>query len=172
MIVGLLVGLGGGFLVGRGNAPGAEVEREVRRLRLDLEDANGKAEDLSGALARERAASRNPGDEALRSAADDLAIRVAEPLAFLAVQLHHVDAGSGAGLTMADLSSTGASLVKALEDSGVSCEGAPGHVATFDPDRHLAVTGTIETGRRVKILVPGVKSASGVIVRRAVVEEG
>lgn len=172
LILGVLVGIGGGVLVGRRSTPGAEAEREVRRLRLDLADANGKVEDLSGALVRERAASRNTGDEAQRSATDELARRVAEPLAFLSVQIHHVEAGSADGLTMADFSSTGASLVKALEESGVSCDGTPGRVATFDPDRHTAVIGTIEAGRLVRILVPGVMNASGVVVRRAVVEEG
>lgn len=127
------------------------LEREVRRLRLEIE-----------------------GDARKRARADELFDALADialPVAHLNTQAHLLEV-EGKPVRAGDVMAVVKQVIHCLEDRGLSLEGRIGETVAFDPQRHspLSAEQELEPGQPVILRFVGVVF-EGTILARAGVEK-
>jgi molecular chaperone GrpE (heat shock protein) len=141
-----------------------ELEGNLQSLRLELAEQKRTTEKLKLELERQR------GGESARLAAaqvEKLLSDVATPISQLLTQTHLLKV-EGRPVQASDVLAIAARLVRALEDHGLTIEGAIGQSVAFDPNHHepLSIEEELQPGQEVVIRMVGL-AYRGKLLRRA-----
>lgn len=141
-----------------------QLENELQNLRLELQAQQKTADRLKDELERQR------GGESARLAAaqvEQLLADVAAPVSQLLTQSHLLKV-ENRPVRAEDVLAVATRLVRALEDRGLTTEGAVGQTVPFDPNRHepLSADAAITSGQQVVIRLVGI-AAHGKLLRKA-----
>ncbi len=146
------------------------LEREAQSLRLELAERDRLMANLKSELERQRNGENTRVAEAVQAQMERLLTDVATPVVQLLTQAHLLEV-EGKQVQAKDVLAVAKRLVRALEDGGLTLEGAVGEKAPFDPNRHqpLSADASPTPGEAVVVKFVGV-SYRGQIIRKAGVE--
>jgi hypothetical protein len=136
---------------------------------FELHEARRRIRDLEGDLERARRDADHIAGERAGAAVEEVAERVATPLAHLATQVALLRAG-GSVLSTDDLTATASRVIGALGRAGIVLDGDVGAAVGFEPDLHTPLASEIGRGARVLVRSPAVRCAGGRVVRKGTVE--
>jgi len=130
-------------------------EARITRLEKDIRVAHSEAD-----------SARATGlDAGVRRVAEE----VATPVAHLIVQLNLMFEDEST-LTAEDLKDSARGLAEGFAKAGVHIDYHVGDSTTFDPAKHVAISGAVDHGTAVIIRSPGVSLESGEVLRKSTVE--
>ena len=144
-----------------------ELEREVRALKLEIEERDKKLRNVSGDLERQRGGESTRVAEAVQGQLEGLVADGAAPAVQLLTQEHLLEK-EGKPVQAKDVLAVAKRLVRALEGAGVKFEGEIGAAASYDPDLHDPIGGgeAPSKGDAVTVKFRGV-SFRGRVIRKA-----
>ena len=148
-----------------------DLERDLQRLRLELEEREQAVARLTEELERHRSGAGARVAESVQAQVERLLADGAGPVSQLHTQAHLLEV-EGRPVQARDVLAVARRFVRLFEDAGLTLEGAVGERVTFDPDRHepLSAAARIEPGRPVVVRFVGV-AYQGQLLRKAGVEE-
>ena len=146
------------------------LEADARQLRLELDEQVQLVATLTRTLEQQRAQGDRRVSDATQDAVHDLVRQLAGPVSQFATQMYLLET-EGKPILAKDVLTVARRLIRALEDYGVTLEGAVGESRVFDPDRHepLGEDNPLSPGETGVIRFAGV-CHQGRIIRKASME--
>ena len=142
------------------------LQRDLRSLRLELEEQEQLVATLKRQVEQERREAKARIEESVESQIEELLLDLAAPVTQLITQAHL--ASQGKALQVRDVLAVARRLVRTLEDHGLTTEGDVGQTVPFDPNHHqlLRHDGEVKPQEPVIVQFVGV-TYRGKLLRRA-----
>lgn len=118
------------------------LEREVQGLRLELQEREQTLANLKKELEHQRIRENARVNEAVQTQMERLFSDIATPIAQLLTQAHLYEV-EGKPIQPKDVFTVVKSLVRLLEDEGLTIEGKVGEKVSFDPNQHEPLSAQI-----------------------------
>jgi molecular chaperone GrpE (heat shock protein) len=143
------------------------LEREVQRLRLELQERDRVVTNLKGEVERQRGAEEARLAEAVRMQVERLFADVAVPVVQLLTQAHLLEV-EGKPIQAKDVLAVVKRVVRALEENGLTLQGSVGEAVAFDQNRHesLRADTSLMPGEQVVVKFVGA-SYQGKVIKKA-----
>ena len=143
----------------------------AQSLRLQLDERARAVERLSGDLERLRREQDARVEERVASQLERLMGDLAGPLSQLHTQ-NHLVANKGVNLSASDVLAVARQIERIAAGHGLTLECAPGETASFDPDRHEALSSSAAPSPGETVIVRFAGAAfNGRVVHKAGVEK-
>jgi molecular chaperone GrpE (heat shock protein) len=145
---------------------------ELQAARLELVERGQIIERLHDEVDRLNDEKNHQAESAWAAQLETLFTELSGPVAQVETQLY-LSRDQGMSLSTSDVLTVSQRLVRILYTAGMEREGTIGQTVSFDPSRHMALSGqvTLQPGESVVVRSTGVKY-QGKIIRKAGVEKG
>ncbi len=154
-----------------GSKPSSErvlaLEREVQKLRLELDERNRLVASLKTESERRSSNSAAYVTEAVKAQLEQLLVDLGAPVSQLITQAYLMEVESKS-VQAKDVLAVAKRLVRTLQDGGLTVEGSVGQIVSFNPNYHdpLSTGTSLKRGQSVMIRFVGI-GYRGKLLRKA-----